>query len=322
MRFFIICSLIVSWLFSPNVFSQPITAMVDGGESNGKQLQCRVYLKQLTPRVKETDEKKTLVFQQSGTGVYTTYFDKLKGSDYYLTLDKPGISPDLKNKDRTKPIVDRSLFDYYTMENLTQCAENALNWADNYLNQIDKMIILQGHSEGTIIMSTLALRGLNNNSNQKLQNEIKALFLSGVVMKNMPEVLRYQLQEMHDEDLSYDQMINAYQSRDYDFIYKNMEVGWYWLEDVLSNKTRGLDTILDDIAQSAQGRLLPIEIFQGLNDRAINAKWILEFEAKNKLEPINQKLNLNAQYYNSDHGLNETAMEDIMLKWDYYFKRK
>jgi hypothetical protein len=296
--------------------------MVDGGQSNGKKLQCRVYLQQLTPGVKKTEGIKTLVFQQGGTGIYTTYFDKLKeGSDYYLTLDKPGISPNLKNKDRTKPVVDRSLFDYYTIENLTQCAENALNWADNYLNHIDKMIILQGHSEGTVIMSSLVLRGLNNNSNQKLQNEIKALFLSGVVMKNMPEVLRYQLQEMHDEDLSYDQMINAYKSHDFDFIYKNMEVGWYWLENVLSNKTRGLDTILADIAKSAQGRALPIEIFQGLNDRAINAKWMLEFETKNKVEPITQKLNLNARYYNSDHGLNETAIEDIMLKRDYYFKR-
>ncbi|MBA3536752.1 MAG: hypothetical protein H0T84_09105 [Tatlockia sp.] len=320
MHYFTLCSLIISCLFSPFVFSQPISTMVDGGQSHGKKIQCRVYLQHLTPAVK-TDRKKTLVFLQGGTGIYTTYFDKLKeGSDYYLTLDKPGISPDLKNKDRTKPVVDRGSFDYYTMDNLILCAENALNWADNYLNHIDKKIILQGHSEGSIVMSNLVLRGLNTNSNQKLQQEIKALFLSGVVIKSMPEVLRYQLQEMHDEELSYDQMINAYKSRDFDFIYKNMGVGWYWLENVLSNKTKGLETIFADIAKSAQGRTLPIEIFQGLKDRDINAKWMLEFETKNKDEPSDKKLNLNGRYYNSDHGLNETAIADIMLKRDYYFK--
>ncbi|MBA2652063.1 MAG: hypothetical protein H0U73_07350 [Tatlockia sp.] len=320
MRFFTLCSLIVSCLFSPHVFSQPITAMVDGGQNKGKKLQCQVYLQHLAPAVK-TEGKKTILFQQGGTGVYTNYFDKLQdGIDYFLTLDKPGISPDLKNKDRTKPIVDRSSFDYYTMDNLIQCAENALNWADNYLNHVDKMIILQGHSEGTIVMSSLVLRGLNNNSNPKLLNEIKALFLSGVVMKNMPEVLRYQLQEIQDENLSYDQMINAYKSRDFDFVYKNFGVGWYWLENVFTNKTRGLDAIFADIAKSDQGRTLPIEIFQGLNDKDIKAKWTLEFETKNKEEPINKKLNLNARYYNADHSLNETAIADIMLKRDYYFK--
>ncbi|MBA2655660.1 MAG: hypothetical protein H0U70_01585 [Tatlockia sp.] len=319
MRFFILSSLIISSLFSSHLASQPVSTIVEGGLSYGKKLQCHVYLQQSTTALKNPQGKKTLLFSQAGNGIYTTYFDQFDQSiDYYLTLDKPGISPALASKN-PKPNVDRSLFDYYTVENLTICAENALNWADNYLNHIDKKIILQGHSEGSVVMSSLVLRILNNNSKQKLQNEIKALFLSGVVVKNLSEVLRYQLQEMHDEELSYDQMKNAYKSKNYDFIHNNMEVGWYWLDNVLTNKTRGLNAIFADIAKFDKGRTLPIEIFQGLADKSINAQWTIEFETKNKAEPIDQKLNINARYYNSDHGLNETAVADMMLKRAYYF---
>ncbi|MBA2709614.1 MAG: hypothetical protein H0U57_03355 [Tatlockia sp.] len=321
MRFYTLSCLILSILFSPQLFSKPIVGSVDGGQNFGKQLHCKVYLHQSTPLEKNPEGKKTLLFQQSGTGIYTTYFDEVKGaSDYYLTFDKPGISPDFKSKNRSKPKVDRNLFDFYTINNLTLCAENALTWADNYLNHVDKMIILQGHSEGSVVMSSLALRLLKTSPEQKLQSELKALFLSGIAMKNLTKVLHYQLKEMHDETMSYEQMMKAYKTRNFDFIHNNMEVGWYWLDNVLNNKTRGIEIILSDIAKFDKGRALPIEFFQGLEDKLINAKWAIEFETKNKAAPANKQLTINARYYNSDHGLNETAIADMQLKREYYFK--
>ena len=307
-------TLIVSVMFSHGSFCDPIVAKVDGGLSNGKQLQCRVYLFPPASIEKNAQGKIALLFSQGGTGVYTTYYNQPKdGGDYYLTMDKPGILPDLQSKDANNPIVDRTKFDFYTMNNLIDCAQNALSWADNYLNHANKVIILQGHSEGTVVMANLVKRILSDKRNNQFQDEIKALFLSGVVMRSMSDALHHQLDDTHDDKLNYKKLEQAYKAHNYDYIYNNLGVGWYWISSVFANKTPDVSIVLNDISKLDTGRALDIEIFQGINDLDIPAKWTMAFETKNKTRPAEEQLNVQARYYNAGHGLNQTAVSDIEM---------
>lgn len=301
-------------MLSHSSFCEPIVATVDGGLSNGKQLQCQVYLFPPVAIEKIAQGKISLLFSQGGTGVYTTYFNQPKeGGNYYLSMDKPGILPDLKSKDANKPIVDRTKFDSYTMDNLINCAQNALFWADNHLNHANKEIILQGHSEGTVVMANLVKRILADKRNTQFQDDIKALFLSGVVMRSMSDVLHHQLEDTHDDKLNYKKLEQAYNTHNDDYIYNNLGVGWYWIDSAFANKTPDVSVVLNDISKLDKGRALDIEIFQGMNDVDIPAKWTIEFETTNKTRPTDQQLHMNARYYNAGHSLNQTAVTDIEL---------
>jgi hypothetical protein len=256
-----------------------------------------------------------LVFKEPGTGVYTTYFFHPKGGDiYYLTLDKPGILPDFKNPE--KPIVDRSKFDLYTVNTLVTCAQNALYWADDYIKNDKTKIILDGHSEGTMVMPGLLLKLYADKNKIPLQKKIKALFLTGLVTQPMSDVLEFQF-----KGEEYKQIMEAHKKHDADYLYNKYQINWHWLDDVL-HQDRNKPISLVKLAEFPQGRTLPIEMFQGLYDPAVAAKAVEDLEKNNNAKPENKRLNLHARYYNTDHDLNETSFFDLSILHDYYLGEK
>jgi hypothetical protein len=289
----------------------PISTTVDGGYSYGKHLECKAYLHQ--PEKHNIGNKITLHFFQSGTGVYTTYFDApwTSSTDYYLTIDKPGILPNPNNPN--DPIVDRQLFDYYTTDTLEHCVQNALLWADNYFKNRELTIILGGHSEGSIVTTRVVYDILNDPSEFHLKSQMTALFLSGVVMDNMSDVIAYQLNK-----IDYDKFMLAYKEHDDNYFYEHYQVGWYWVDTSLKS-TYPVKNILNDIATYDTGRSLPIQIFQGLWDQNVPAKSVLTFETNNDKKSENQMLLLYTRYYNAGHDLNTTAITDMQLLLDHYF---
>lgn len=296
---------------SPVISAQPVSTTVDGGYSGGKHLQCKAYL---SGPNHITQGKTMLLFTMPGTGAYTTYFNHPEtGNIYFLSIDKPGILPDLNHPGT--PIVNRYQFDYYTMNTLVVCAQNALYWATDYLKPARPKIILHGHSEGTRVMTNV-INNLHSQDNKvSFKNDIKALILSGVILQPMSEVIAFQFK---GEEL--EKLMAAYQKHDSDYLYNNYKIGWYWLDDALhENQSRLVQ--LSDLAKTAQGRALPIEILHGLLDEAVSAKAVQEFDKKNHASPENKRLNLHARYYNAGHELNETAVFDMNILHGYYFNR-
>jgi hypothetical protein len=290
----------------------PISTTVDGGYSYGKHLECRAYL-HISENIRpNTANNKTLHFFQPGTGAYTTYFDTpwTDNTDYYLTIDKPGIIPNPNNPH--EPIVDRQLFDYYTTDTLVNCASNALFWADDYFKNTNISIVLGGHSEGSIVMTRLVYNTLINSSKTPLHGKISALFLSGIVMDNMSDVLAFQLNK-----ISYDKFMVAYKAHDDNYFYKNYQVGWYWVDNSLKSDYP-IKKTLDDIATSSVGRTLPIQMFQGLWDRNVPTKSVLTYEENNNKKTTDNMLTLLTRYYNAGHSLNATAITDMQLLIDKY----
>ncbi len=292
----------------------PITATVDGGMSEGRHLECMAYLHSGQP-VTQGAPLITLHFFQPGAGMYTTYFDPpwAPGVNYYLTLEKPGITPN--PADRDNPRVDRSIYDYTTTKNLITCAQNALYWADNYLGpSTEKKIILGGHSEGTVIVSNALNQILSDPTKSHLQSEIKAIFLSGVAMDEMPQIVRYQLQGK-----AYQQFMHAYQSQDDDYFYSHFQLGWYWMYSAMNTHESVSDALLA-IENFPQGRKIPIEIFQGLLDKNVPYQSVIKFEDRNEALPVNQQLLLSARYYETGHDLDPTVISDMELLMGSYFQ--
>jgi|GEM_PF-5472258 len=290
------CSAVSAEQIAPAV---PFATTVDGNISSGKRLQCKAYLS--PPSIKSAQPK--LLFSIRGTGFYTTYFDHNKKGDYYfLTFDKPGVAPNLKDHD--KPAVDRSQFDLYTLSTLIDCAQNALNWAFDYLKKPQIKIIVHGHSEGSYISINLAKR---------MPSKFKAIFLSGVITKHMREIVDAQFK---GEDLK--NLMRSHKRHDSDFLFNNWGIGWYWADDVLKGDNSKLFT-LSSLAESAETRKLPIEIFQGLLDQETPGKEVLSFESDNLKKPKDKQLALHARYYNAPHGLNYSALVDVDALLEYYF---
>lgn len=307
---------LIGIFFSQYAFSSPISTVVDGGYSYSKHLQCTAYLH--TPEQPNVTHKNhvTLHFFQSGTGIYTTYFDQpwTTQSDYYLTIDKPGITPTGLAPDHPK--VDRSSYDYYTTDTLINCAQNALYWATHYLDHTKKSIVLSGHSEGSIVMTNLVHRIFSDKNATQLQHEIKALFLSGVVMDNMSDIITYQFKDMPQE--AYLSAYKAYDSHDNDYFYHNFHTSWHWIDNAL-NKKHPLSEQLSDIAKTNEGRMLSIEIFQGLFDTKVPAASIMNFEKGNIQKPKEEQLHLNVRYYAADHKLSDSTFADMRLLLSKYF---
>ena len=116
----------------------PITQSVDAGISYGKSLQCTAYLYIPEDQAFNPNNNFPLYFIQMGTGLETEGspnekigFDqqmlKSDGHEYLLMMDKPGLSYDPTAPDDVK--IDRNYYDYYTTDNLIECANNALIWA-------------------------------------------------------------------------------------------------------------------------------------------------------------------------------------------------
>lgn len=298
--------------------STPISTIVDGGYSYGKHLECNAYLRQLNKKNSlETAKQATLFFFQSGSGYYTTYFDApwTNNTDYYLTIDKPGISPDMQNP--RHPIVNRQLFDYYTVDTLSLCAKNALIWANDQIIAADKRIVIAGHSEGSLVAAHVFYQLMKDNNNPNLKDTIKSLFLSGVIMDDMETVLKFQYKDRKED---YQQLLKAYEKHDDDFFFNHFGAGWYWFDNILKNK-KSVSAILHQLAFEGLDNSIPIEIFQGLNDEAVPSSSVIQFESDNNQSSKHQ-LNIRARYYNTGHqlgGINGVGIEDVAIMVSHFF---
>ena len=307
---------LIGMLFFQTALSAPITTIVDGGYSYNKHLQCTAYLHAPEPSKVKHNHYATLHFFQSGTGIYTTYFDKswINQNNYYLTIDKPGITP--AGSDPDHPNVDREFYDYYTTDTLINCAQNALYWANHYLSHTKKSIILSGHSEGSIVMTNLVHRIFSDKKATQLQLDMKALFLSGVVMDKMSDIITYQFKEM--PQAAYLSAYQAYDTHNSDYFYHNFHTNWCWMDNAL-NRKYPLSERLFDLAKTDAGKALPIEIFQGLFDKKVPATSIINFEKENAEKPQEQQLHLTVRYYAADHKLSDPTLSDMRLLLNKYF---
>ena len=293
----------------------PITTTVDGGISNGQHLQCMAYLHVPAQPKNQDSQYVTIHFFQSGAGLYTTYFDQswAPDADYYLTLEKPGVTPNMA--DPNNPNVDRKIYDNYTTQTLITCAQNALVWVDNYLGpNTEKKIILGGHSEGTVVMTNVLNNILNDLSQTHLQNEITAVFLSGVAMDNMKDIVRYQI-----TGDAYRQFMQAYHAQDDDYFYSHFQLGWYWMYSAF-NTPKAVSEILLEIGGNPQGQKIPIQIFQGLLDKNVPYQSVMKFEDSNNAAPADQQVLLSARYYETGHDLDPTVISDMEVLMGSYFQ--
>ena len=301
--------ILITNIITLSVEAETLSMTVSGGMSYGVNLQCTAYLHK--PDTIQQNNNLPIYFYEQGSGLYSmSTFNGGGDEAYSLSLDKPGISPD--PNDSSKVIVHRELFDYYTMDTLTECAKNALIWAIDSLKDPNKVVILHGHSEGSVIMTKLTYEILSNSFPQNSQIQLKALFLSGVVIDSIENIMRTHQLNSSDYKTYMENYNNGnYTQAEDDFFYNNYQIGWYWVDNALNNSYIPLKQVFENISKLENGRTLPIEIFQGLNDLSVPSKSVLELENINNQKQENEKLNLFARYYNSDHELNSTAFSDL-----------
>lgn len=318
LRFLIIC---LSVLFTTNLVAETISSSVDGGISYGKVLQCTAYLH--IPEQAPHNNNLPIYFYEAGTGLYTmSTFEGFDGNNnnnltYTLTMNKPGVSPD--PKDPSSAVANRDFFDFYTMDTLIECAKNALIWAENTLNDnLNRNIILQGHSEGSVVMTKLAYNILSNSISTLSKNQLKGLILSGVVMDKFTDVLSYQLSP--EEYKLYLQNYNNghFTQAGDDYFYNTGKTGWYWIDNAVNANYVPLTQVFQNISKLENGRTLPIEIFQGLNDKEVSPTSVLKFETDNDAKSSEQQLSVFARYYNSGHTfINPSGQFNKVIGFDW-----
>lgn len=322
---------------APNIFGRKsqssvpdmmrtISIPVNGGISYGKPLQCTAYLHIPKQVSKQNDLPVYFYGRGTGAGPSTATFEGFIGPDgacnnnttYVLTIDKPGISPDPNDPD--KVIVNRDLYDFYTIDTLTECSKNALIWAMGLLdNNPNRAIILQGHSEGAIVMTKLAYNILSDAESMHFQNQLKSLILSGIPMDDFDRMFRYQLTPEE-----YRLLIKYYNNGHYtqegnDYFYNNsLNTNWRWVDNALSKNHVPLTQIFQKISELKIGRDLPIEIFQGLNDKDVSPSSVLKLEDRNNQKQSGRQLSIFARYYNADHVfLNSNGDLDKAVYFDF-----
>jgi len=322
---------------APNIFGKKsqlsvpdmmrtISSPVSGGISYGKSLQCTAYLH--IPKYVPKQNDWPVYFYQHGSGVgpSTATFEGFIGPNgaynnnttYVLTIDKPGISPDPNDPD--KVIVNRDLYDFYTIDTLTECGKNALIWAMGLLdNNPNRAIILQGHSEGAVVMTKLAYNILSDAESIHFQNQLKGLVLSGIPMDDFYRMFHYQLTP--EEYRLYLKYYNngQYTQEGDDYFYNNsLNTNWHWVDNALSKNYVPLTQIFQNISELKLGRDLPIEIFQGLNDKMVSPSSVLKLEDHNNKKLSGQQLSIFARYYNADHEfLNSKGNLDQAAYFDF-----
>lgn len=322
-----IFTVIASTLLAHSVYAETVVStLVDGGMTSGVELQCTAYM-HMPDKILQNSNLLPIYFVQygSGVGIETSSLnhDVLESGDiapeYFLTMDKPGIKPDPNfPTDPTKHIIDHNQYDYYSPDNLGTCAQNALYWAFDYLKKENHPILLHGLSEGSIVVANMTQKILSNNNRQDVKNNLKALFLSGIVMDKMIDVLNYQVKTGAMSSDTYKNTMEAYNNRDNKslFEYSQQGVAWfdYMFTPIASTKNPpNVTDILDSLSTTKEGRALSIEILQGLNDKEVNPQSVLNYEKNNFTKDKGQKLNLKARYYNAGHGLDQPdTLPDIL----------
>ena len=275
----------------------------------GDGLTCKVFLH--TPENKD-NKKMPLYFSQQGSGIYTRAYEQDNASYYFLVLDKPGIFPDPNNPDPNKPIVDHSKYDNYTQTDLSNCADSAIQWADNYLVQsglaYNNLVYVRGHSEGSLIVTRWLEKQFENNS--KFKNRIGGIFLSGVPMDSLSNMLQYQFEQ---KQINKEEFLNAYNNKDSTKLVQLTEIGYNWIHDGFQEKP--LTETFNELLEYG-GNAVSIEIFQGLKDEDVQVKSVLNFEDINNQKISDKKpafTNLNIRYYNAGHETNTAGLEDLFL---------
>ena len=301
-------TLIIVGLFLP-LFSFADSVITWETPDTGDGLTCKVFLH--NPENKD-NKKMPLYFSQQGSGIYTRAFEQDNASYYFLVLDKPGIFPDPNNPDPNKPIVDHSKYDNYTQTDLSNCADSAIQWADNYLTQsrlaYNNLVYVRGHSEGSLIVTRWLEKQFENNS--KFKNRIGGIFLSGVPMEDFATLYQY---EFDQKQIDKDAFWEAYKNKDSAKLVQLTDLGYNWIHESFSLKS--LTETFNELLNFG-GSAVPIEIFQGLKDESVPSKSVLNFEDINNQNTQNKKpafTSLNIRYYNAGHLTNEAGLEDLFL---------
>jgi len=270
---------------------------------------CKTYLRNPSPEV-----KLPIVVYFPGTGIYST-----SGEDMFippiemvlkdkmamiLTIDKPGITGDQESPDGYS--FDESIYFRYTQRDLVTCGINAIKQiTTENSEQFSGNIILVGHSEGAQISVRILSRLMKSNS--ILKKNIKALLLSGSPMKDWKKILKDQLSV---EELS--DLLSAYEKKDDSTVRQMVEsFGYIYLQDIFT--TPPLIQTLRDLWDSKPDAIF--SFYHGIKDENTLVQPVWDFEEANIQRQREKKsfLKLQARYYQADHYLNLSTMDDMSM---------
>lgn len=276
--------------------------------TNNKE--CKAYL-HLPEKV---SSNLPLIFEMDGTGIYSKstsesldmavgyLFDASKAAA--LTIDKPGISYGVRTTEGPGYTLN-SEFYKYTQSDLLECAYNALVVVSTLTTNDFKKIVLKGHSEGAMVFTRLYEKLMKENI--KLEDRIQVVMLSGVPMLSWKEIIDYQ----HRDNRKFlKQIWRAYENKNEEFFKTKTELGFdYWV-DVMNAEP--LAVTLKKIAFKDPST--PFSLYHGLNDLNTIAQPVMDFENwNNSQKKEDPKLELWTRYYHAKHGLNKSAMNDMIF---------
>ena len=307
-----ILTLIISLLTLNNIAVADeinISKQVNGTENK----KCNYYLNG------DLKQGSKIIMFLGGTGIYTT------GSEYadhpivsilhdekkalILTIDKPGITYSKNSPNNL--VLDESIYDLYTQDDLINCTINALNSVITENQELKTSdIYFLAHSEGTQIATRTLKKIIRDNL--VLQAQIKGFFLSGLVMNSWKDIINFQINDPKENQSFW----TAFQNKDDSTLKSYGDLAYKYWSNILSTESNE-DTLKSLVA------LKPncfFSIYQGLNDENTIVKPVMDFESWNRQQKKQglDSLRIASRYYQADHNLNLAAMNDIIFALETY----
>jgi hypothetical protein len=275
---------------------------------------CTAYL-----RVPKGADRLPLYVAQPGTGLYSTAEDASLGATAnhvietqratVLTIDKPGVS--LNDGELA---VDDAVYNRYVTSDLVACVDHALAWASSLPQaRYDGHIFYAGHSEGAQVGVRLLQRMVEEHS--AFLPQLWLFILSGVPLEPGEQNLKTQLQGSEKLRASIEK---ALREKDDAALRRFGSVAAAWFQEDFA-AVPCID-VLKKLA--AEHVTVPIQVFQGLQDRNTSTDFVRDFERWNADQAAAGKpaLAFLARYYDAPHHLNATSTQDIARLIDTAFR--
>ena len=278
---------------------------------------CMAYL-----HTSGDSKKHPLIVNLAGTGIYSmgdlsemnpvAGFLVRKEKAVVLSIDKPGI---VYAKNAPKHFrIDDAVYNQHTQRDLVECVIHAIDWASaTGRTHPSGDIYFLTHSEGTQI-SVRVLKKLLDERKGKVVARIKGLFLTGLVMQSAKKIINSQI----TDPVRNAKFWRAIQRQDDTVLRSITDVAFAYWKDILSTEPN--EKTLKELA--VRGVKVPLQIYQGLQDKNTTAQPVLAFEAWNRrrLRERLPALRLQARYYQADHSLNLAAVDDMIFAFLAYLE--
>jgi hypothetical protein len=276
-------------------------------------LVCRTFL--FLPKNPPKDIP--VLVDAQGTGLYTISKGSVsvlgeqlleKNKAIVLAVDKPGIKydPDFKSSSTFNQFsVDINEFTKYTVLDLVSCYHEALRAHISKLGS--GQISFIGHSEGSVILTKLYMKLLNDDE-LKIKDRIVKLVLTGTPFEPLGSIILSQINRKYQNGLK--ELINEETERsirgDKDgFLIPFYSVSSGWIKE--AEKTSSLEKDFSEMAKlNPNAQFI---FFHGTEDQNTPILKIESFVEANKASKLPLKLEL--KKYQAGHYLNAQAIKDI-----------